>query len=222
MNIFTTDECVLCLDAMPTILFAPCNHVCACGECAGLVLAAALACPMCRQVIAQHRVAMTLEGDDVIVPVESAIVAEFKQERRKNYVECMGRAKHTANAAFKGKSKFARSVSSAIGNELERRRAENTGTERVQAPNKKVAFERVGEDTLVVTWKVTRKPIVESHPYMELDAALADLAADGEAISTLDLATWWPEYYWNIRHHAGSVERTLQLAGLLSGKRIKK
>ena len=49
----------------------------------------------------------------------------------------LGPPSHTANAAFVGKSKFSRSVGRAIGNELEERRMETAGSERVMFPYSK-------------------------------------------------------------------------------------
>ena len=42
-------ECVVCLSRRKTMLMAPCNHLCACAECAARLLNAP--CPICRGVV---------------------------------------------------------------------------------------------------------------------------------------------------------------------------
>lgn len=47
-------QCVICLDADVSIMLMPCRHAVLCDECAGLVLAGAGQCPICRTQIANH------------------------------------------------------------------------------------------------------------------------------------------------------------------------
>ena len=41
--------CVICLNAEPTHLLAPCGHQCVCAACCKMVLARTRQCPVCRQ-----------------------------------------------------------------------------------------------------------------------------------------------------------------------------
>lgn len=53
-DFFTTEECVMCLDAEPSVLFAACRHKVCCGPCAErirTVCASLAACPYCREPI---------------------------------------------------------------------------------------------------------------------------------------------------------------------------
>lgn len=42
--------CCVCLDARNTHLFVPCMHMCACRDCAAVVMASTALCPVCRRV----------------------------------------------------------------------------------------------------------------------------------------------------------------------------
>jgi hypothetical protein len=47
------EECVVCMDAVRTHIFAPCGHVCACAQCARKIVETSKRCPKCRATIAQ-------------------------------------------------------------------------------------------------------------------------------------------------------------------------
>lgn len=53
-TIFESEECVVCLDAPPGIVFCPCGHYVCCEECSSHLLKTKGGCPMCRGVIKQH------------------------------------------------------------------------------------------------------------------------------------------------------------------------
>ena len=52
-SVYESSECVVCLDAPPAIIFAPCGHFCACEECATSLHRTTKKCPMCRANIVQ-------------------------------------------------------------------------------------------------------------------------------------------------------------------------
>ena len=43
------DQCVVCLDAEQTRVFAPCGHICCCDECCDRIMNSSKVCPLCRQ-----------------------------------------------------------------------------------------------------------------------------------------------------------------------------
>ena len=49
---FETDNCIICLDKEPNILFTDCNHICVCLECAKIKSLAN--CPYCRNEISRR------------------------------------------------------------------------------------------------------------------------------------------------------------------------
>lgn len=218
---FVTEECVVCLSEPPAHVFSPCYHCCCCANCANSVVEAKMACPLCRQVIVRKYEYLMPEAMEPVPLVE---VAEFKLERRTEYVAAL-RAHHTKNALFVGKSKFSRSVGALAGSELELRQKETKGTERYGV-GKKVTFQRLGDDgdTLAVTYKVGRRTINESYPFLTWEEARTQLVdglrAEDETVSVLDLATHYPEYYWTWHYHKeGKVEATLQEEGIAPRKR---
>ena len=197
MNIFTvSDECVVCLDNTPDRVLAPCGHMCCCSECVDEIQKASMPCPLCRSVV--QRVLHYTTDQDTLKPVPTQQVDEFKQNERTDYIKRL-RGSHACDAAFVGKSKFSRSVSGAITDEFELRQQETKGSERVMAKPSSVEFETINDSTLVVKYKVGRRKVEESHTLMELDAIKRDFRqAEDMPKDALDLATWYPDYYWNI------------------------
>lgn len=200
MEVFIVDECVICLDVVPNRTFAPCGHMCCCESCAEEIETAKMPCPLCRSNITSVLV-YTLDQDAVEAAPEE-VVENFKQNERADYVKRL-RPSHARNAAFVGKNKFSKSVSGAIGDELEKRQMETRGTERVMTKPSAVVFETIGDHTLVVKYKIGRKTWEESQALMELDDIRRDFRqTEPEELPTdnVDLATWYPDYYWNIYH----------------------
>lgn len=52
-TVYESSECVVCLDASPEIIFAPCGHFCTCEGCANELYKKSKTCPMCRANINQ-------------------------------------------------------------------------------------------------------------------------------------------------------------------------
>ena len=224
--VFISEECVVCLedDAKPGVTFLPCHHRCCCVPCGDLVVKARQPCPLCRCVIQESlKYHDTEAAGDVPVPVEAEEIRVFKEERRDEYVKRL-RAPVTGDAAFRGKSKLARSVASHVGSELEERQRETAGTERVMAKRATISFEIVGQD-LVINYKLGRAKRREQHPYLtkeEAAEALVD-SLGGDRLSVLEIATHYPDFYWALRYHLGveaSMEDYLgQELGVLQQKR---
>lgn len=213
MNIFTSDECVICLDSAPYYIFAPCGHSCCCAKCGQEVEDAKMPCPLCMSQI--ERMLNYLLEDDKMEPAPVEQVSAFKEKERTEYLKRM-RVVHTMS-----KSKFCRSVSAAIGNELEQRRKETQGGERCMA--KSVEFKVVADFTLLVTYKVGRRQVKESYALMELDAIRREMQTtdpDDLPSCALDMATYYPEYYWNIAYHTDrKVAAFMEECGVVKKRR---
>lgn len=56
-QVFEVVECVVCMDAMPSIIGLPCAHLCMCGDCFGKLPSKGRSgrpnCPLCRREIVQ-------------------------------------------------------------------------------------------------------------------------------------------------------------------------
>ena len=52
-EIYTADECVICLDEKPNIVFGPCGHSCMCNTCCEQMkkIQQSKQCPLCRRAI---------------------------------------------------------------------------------------------------------------------------------------------------------------------------
>jgi hypothetical protein len=221
--IFTSEECVVCLEEVPGVLFTPCRHRCTCAACADLIQKAAQACPLCRAIIAEAIVYKDQEAaGDVIEPVPTADLEAFSV-RREEYVKRL-RAPVTSDACFRGKGKLARSVATEVMSELEQRQRETAGTERVMAKPDTIQFEVLGDNREIqVQYKLGRSKRQEAYPYMTLQEAHDGLLEylGGDRIDVLGVATHYPEYYWAIRMHTQSVENYLdkQMGVLQKGRR---
>lgn len=209
--IFDCDECVICLDHPPTSVFYPCRHRCCCTSCGELVEKSKMTCPLCRARISE---VLVFEGN--ILP-SSAIgpdeIEVFKRERREDYIKQL-RAPVAKDAGFKGKGKMARSVAREVGSELENRQRETAGTERVTAKPSCIQFtEQPAEDAqpadadnlrnLRIDYKCGRSKRQELHALITLDEAREGLleCLSGDKVTLLDVATYYPEYYWLIKYH---------------------
>lgn len=53
-TIFESEECVICLDLPPSIVFCPCGHYVCCEDCSSQLLKSKGSCPICRSVIKNH------------------------------------------------------------------------------------------------------------------------------------------------------------------------
>jgi hypothetical protein len=220
MEVFTSEECVICTETAPELTFDPCHHRCCCGDCYALIEKAHMPCPLCRQGIVSVLSAHA-DKEDKVVPVAPERLVEFREQELPAYKERLA-AGCTKNAGFTGKSKQARAVAGFMGSELERRVLENRGLERMCVPPKKLTFTREG-DELVVSYKVGRKAYVEPVPYLEFDEA-KQLLQDIGARNVEYLAAFREDCYWILRYHMagepGWVERMLKLVQQ-NGKRNK-
>ena len=225
MDIYATEECVICLEGAPRLPFAPCGHQCCCGACGAAIRERRMPCPLCRAEIA----AFAASEADVVLAAPAALVCEFKKTRRAEYISRLpSRAGGlVVKAGFTGRGKLARSVSGAMGSELEQRERETAGGDRM-ARARSVLYTVAG-DSLTVDYKLGRRAVREAHPYAAWEAAAAELAAglDGELLeSVLELAIEHPQYYWLARYHhrqASDLEPVLVAAGLMqSAKRRRR
>lgn len=192
IKVFIIDkECVVCMEREPISIYRPCGHKCCCESCTEAIRTANMTCPLCRSVIdnvMEHEL-----QDDVVEPVEPALLIDFNREE---FIERL-RNVHTTNAAFVGKSKFARSVSRVIGNELEERQMQTQGGERVMAKRSTIKLDIDGE-TLHVEYKVGRKMKNESYRlWPSLEEIKEEVRAHGDA---LELASFYPDLFWNLYH----------------------
>ena len=190
---FSEEECVICCDGPPTVVFVPCKHHVTCGTCADRIMTAKLECPMCRSRIDS----LSNAGMGASLPVMLSEVEQFDRDREPYLARL--KAAMTGNAGFTGKNKQARAVSHAAGDELARRRTENEGADRCMAKQVKITQE---DDTFTVTYKVGRKQRTETHPYFtweELVEATREIL-DGDQLTMPDFAGFYPDLYWLGRH----------------------
>lgn len=222
MNIYETEECVICLDdnAKPSKALAPCGHKCCCNECIEKIRVANQPCPLCRQVILDVR-EFVLEDVDVVNQANVEQVEEFKEQHRATYMENM-RSVFAKTAGYLGKGKLSRSVAMATCDELETRRRETAGTERIMVGSK-VDFEVLGENrqTLSVSYrpKGKRKDVKESYPLLPWGVACNYMTEglDGDTLTAFEFAAHYPEYYWLFHHHnQGKVEDSMRDLGILT------
>jgi hypothetical protein len=52
-QIYTADDCVICLDEKPNVVFGPCGHSCMCNTCCEQMkkIKQSNQCPLCRRAI---------------------------------------------------------------------------------------------------------------------------------------------------------------------------
>jgi len=208
IQIFKTEDCVICLDLKPSCIFNPCHHQCCCANCTQEIQNARMPCPLCREEISN-----VMEGEEI--PVQTLnVIPDFDRD------EYLSRLRVSKTAGWSGNSKFARSVNRSIVDELEQRRLETKGGERCMA--KGVEIVRDG-DKLVVNYKVGRKKHNEVFEWMILDEAKSALLEGlaGESIDTLQCAIWYPEFYWCFKYH-GKVEEIMQDAGIMTNNKRRK
>jgi hypothetical protein len=161
---------------------------------------------------------------DVVEPIPLAEVQTFKAEHREEYLKNM-RAPVTGDACFRGKSKLARSVATEVLSELEQRRLETAGTERATAKRSTfLVVTNEAQKKMSISYKVGRSKRNEEHPLMTLDEVRQGLeeCLGGDRVTALDVATYYPEYFWNIRLAAtdgGSVEDFLEKNAMKKNKR---
>ena len=195
--VFTTEECVICMDRPSTVTFLHCAHKCTCEECSEQVKKASpLGCPLCRQEIVIFSTAVNALA---LLPSEKELDA-FEQYKSE-YMVLLRRA-CAKNAGYVGGGKQARAVGRAMGSELEERVKENAGTDRYGGM--KPTF-TVNGDTFTVTYKVQgkRKPLIETYMYQEWDTAkraLTEMLED-DRMDVIGVATHYPEYFWLAKYH---------------------
>jgi hypothetical protein len=182
-------------------------------------------CPLCRQnVLDTQALVTTVLIERVSISPDQ--LRTFTESYRTDYISELRGKSHTGNAAFVGKSAFARAVGQTIGDELELRRKETLGGERCMTPRKKISM-RVDEGLLHIEYKVGRKTHKEAYAYADeatVRDELAKLFPSADKIpSTLSLATHGPAYYWLLHYHMdGKVDDALaDLAAGAPRKRAK-
>lgn len=196
MEIFSSEECVICLEQAVYTTFAPCRHKCTCDACGALVRERAMPCPLCRAIITG-----TLQDEEHLPAMQAELDAFAKD--RDEYIKKLNRP-CAKNAGFVGKGRLARSVGEAMGNELERRRAETAGCERMMNAKKAVFTEKDDEALLHIDYKVGRRKLHETAPLMrEWDEVRRELTEllEGDVITSVEFATHYPEVFWLWKWH---------------------
>lgn len=195
-SIFSSEECVICLEQASNIVFLPCSHVCTCQPCSDMIDKAKMTCPLCRSVIT----ARTTDQESTI-PTLQRELDDFAQ-RKEEYVKQL-KSSCAKNAGFTGNSKLAKSVGRACGSELEERRLQNIGTDRFGGMK---AEYTVNDNQFTVKYKVQgkRKHVEETYAFFQdwekaKDSLLTML--DGERISTMDICIYYPEYFWMAKYY---------------------
>jgi Zinc finger, C3HC4 type (RING finger) len=203
---FSSDECVICLEAPPTQVFHDCNHLCTCTKCCDQVQKAKLHCPLCRRDI----LSISTFVDVAILPTVKDL--ENWQVYKSEYVAKLKGC--SSNAGFLGKSKLARSVAREFGDEMEQRVKESAGGDRCMG--KKYQFTRE-DDNLNAEFKMGRRTIRESYPYAkDWQTEIVEYLA-GDTIDILDVAVYYPEIYMAAKYE----DKMDELNDLISGKKIK-
>lgn len=220
-QIFSSEECVICMGSAALITFLPCRHCCTCGDCDQLVKARGMECPLCRGEITGRAVTC-----NSLLPSQKEL-DEF-EPRRDEYLSRLSKPV-AKNAGFVGRSKLARSVAFAIGNELEQRILEGAGGDRRMT--KSVEFfpseprEKEGEEeTLRVLYKVGRKTHKESAPLISSwDQVLVEALETMEqpVSDMLELAIYYPELYWLCKWHKKN-EEDLKEGGIIKAEKRRK
>ncbi len=192
--IFTTDECVICMERPSLVTFLHCGHKCTCIACSEQVKQAfPLGCPLCRQEIS----VFSTVAEAAVLPSAK----ELESFNRDEYMMLLRRS-CAKNAGYTGGGKQARAVGRAMGSELEERVKENAGTDRYGGM--KPTFV-VNGDTFTVTYKVQgkRKPIIETYVYQEWEPAKEALIGmlEDDRLDVIGVATHYPEYFWLAKYH---------------------
>ena len=124
---------------------------------------------------------------------------------------------------WKGNNSVDAYIASTITDELERRRAEDKGTQRMLARSKAVITKQIDADLLDVAYTVkgTRKAVVEEVELLswpEIEAA-----SDGiEPMTELECATWYVDLFWLLKWHEKTTEEGLRSLALLQEKRKRR
>ena len=193
-SIFTSDECVICMDVPASIVFRSCAHMCTCNKCAERVKSANLYCPMCRGAIESFEEASVV----ALIPSTKELLAF--EAHKKDYMVLLSRG-CTKNAGYVGKGKHARAVSRHIGSELEERYKESAGTERFGG--KSPIFTIDGEK-MTISYKIQgkRKPTVEIVDFLSSwDEVKTQLLEIEEEMDTVGIATHYPQLFWLAKYH---------------------
>lgn len=185
MNCFPLEECCVCLEGKPEVIFNPCLHKCCCNTCNEQIQKAKLECPLCRSPIES----VVEHSEVVITEVPKEVWEDFQNNHRKQYV---ARFAARANALFVGNSALARAARTMATDALDERRKETEGGERCMSKNKTTDLQ---DGKLVVTYKVGRKTRREEYDI-----------EDGEVVpgsdeEDLELATHNPKMYWLRLHN---------------------
>lgn len=167
-------------------------------------------CPLCQSVIE------STFGKDAPLLITEEELQDFFTHRREEYVKKL-HAPCAKNAGFVGQSKLARSVASHMGDELEQRRAENAGTDRMCAKN--IDMREEG-DVLNIDYKVGRRKVHETAPFIanwsDVKEEFTNLL-DGDIISDMDFAIYYPQVYWLWKYH-----KKPDLTGLVGSSKRRK
>ena len=194
--VFSSEECVICLDNAVAVTFAPCRHKCSCNTCGTLVMHRKMECPLCRVPITGHLL------DEEHLPAADSELERFVPKRN-DYLKRLN-APVAKNAGFVGKSKQARAVASHVSNQYEQRVLENAGTNRYANASKAVFTEDNDEAQLRIEYKVDRRVIKETAPLIHNWSDVIEHFAhviDGDVISEMDLPTLHPDLFWLWKRH---------------------
>ena len=203
---FSSDECVICLEAPPTHVFHDCQHLCTCAKCCDQVQKAKLHCPLCRRDI----LSISTFVDVAILPS----VGELMNWQIYKSVYVAKLKGCSSNAGFLGNTKLNRSVNRECVDEMEQREKESAGGDRCMG--KKYEFTREG-DNLNVVFKMGRRTVRESYPYVVDWRDYIIEYLEGDTIDLLDVAIHYPEIYMAAKYE----DKMDELGDLISGKKVK-
>lgn len=215
---FVSNDCVVCMDSDSARIFLPCKHKCCCSGCSSKIVQAKMDCPLCRSPIDKIMDADAIE----VTAAQLKIFQGYK-------TEYLSKLQCSSNAGYTGKSRLARSVGREMGDTMEKLEMERKGSERYTCSN--VLFSFVGDEndkTMDIAWKVGRKLCQDSVAFLNWHDANEMFCDEmsGDTITVLDMASFYPEYYWLWRYHNNNsndgVEEALTSAGLLQNKRRRR
>lgn len=195
MSYFLVEECCVCMEGKPEVIFNPCLHKCCCKACNEQIQKAKLHCPMCRGPIEE----VVEHAEVVITEVPQEVWDDFQTQHKKEYV---ARFAARANALFVGNSALARAARTMATDALDQRRMETLGGERCMSKGKHTELQ---DGKLVVTYKVGRKTRRE-----EYDVEDGEAVPGSEEEEDLELAIHDPKMFW-LRIHNNNKNKKLKV-----------
>jgi len=220
-SIFIGQVCVVCLDGTKSLndTLEPCMHQYMCDECTDMVVAAKMACPLCRSPIDE----VSYNPTHLRRTADLAAEKKFMEQWRAQYLDDLNKARGSKSATgWKGNGKLAASIKDSITDAMEEAAAATAGTERMLAASKKATTITVNEQSRYFT--VGIKNWTHVYHYLSMED-LQEMVTGMEPMTEHELASWMPQVFWLLVHHVGlsNMEETMASWGILQkGRRRKK